>query len=141
GAARKTCQTDASWQGQAAPEAIGSGALTQSIVPAEIHIPPVRGSLFPGCLWLCSSCFPWESHTTKPHKHPVFSPRFGFRECSNQTPPCLPLAARSSVLPSASGIAAALAAAPRLCFAATGTLRSPAVYTAREIRLLPSTIP
>ena len=34
-------QTAASWQGQAAPEAIGSGALTQLAVLAEIRIPPV----------------------------------------------------------------------------------------------------
>ena len=47
-------QAAAFLQDQAAPEAIGSGALTQLAVLAEIHIPPAKWSLFPGRLWQCS---------------------------------------------------------------------------------------
>ena len=51
-------QTAASWQDQAAPEAIGSGALAQSAVPAENRIPPAKWSPFPGCLRQSSSHIP-----------------------------------------------------------------------------------
>lgn len=65
GAALRMLKTSPSWQGQAAPEAIGSGA-------SILHILPLIWSPFLGHLWQLASHFPYFNDTTQT-QNPVLS--------------------------------------------------------------------